>query len=247
MEKLELYEKFRKVPDNAKKPITAGRLKGYTDINPMFRIKTLTETYGPCGIGWYYEIEREWLETGANDTIAAFVKIALYVKNDNEWSKPIIGVGGSMFVANEKNGLYTSDEAYKMALTDAISVSCKSLGMGADVYWEKDRTKYSASVTEAKEQQEALEAKELKKISEENAKETAMAIKEAQDSFGDIVSGVAIANEKQITKIKELLFALGQPEDKVLNAKKMKSFNEFTEVAAENFIRKLEERLNEAV
>ena len=30
-----------------------------------------------------------------------------------------------------------------MALTDAISVACKALGMGADVYWEKDNTKYN--------------------------------------------------------------------------------------------------------
>ena len=37
-----------------------------------------------------------------------------------------------------------------MALTDAISVACKMLGMGADVYWYKDRTKYTAPEPEAK-------------------------------------------------------------------------------------------------
>ena len=30
-----------------------------------------------------------------------------------------------------------------MALTDALSVACKALGIGADVYFEKDVTKYS--------------------------------------------------------------------------------------------------------
>lgn len=30
-----------------------------------------------------------------------------------------------------------------MALTDAISVACKALGIGADVYWDKDSTKYN--------------------------------------------------------------------------------------------------------
>ena len=29
-----------------------------------------------------------------------------------------------------------------MALTDAISVACKALGMAADVYYERDRSKY---------------------------------------------------------------------------------------------------------
>lgn len=144
MNNLELYDKFRKVPETAKKNIGGGRLKGMTDINPMWRIKTLTEEFGICGFGWYYEITDKWIETSmAKDEITANVKINLYVKRDNEWSKPIVGIGGSMLVANEKNGLYVNDECYKMALTDAISVACKSLGIGADVYWNKDNTKYN--------------------------------------------------------------------------------------------------------
>ena len=50
---------------------------------------------------------------------------------------------GSRLVSKENSGLYTDDECYKKAYTDAISVACKSLGIGADVYWEKDSTKYS--------------------------------------------------------------------------------------------------------
>lgn len=146
MSNLELYEKFRKVPETAKKNITGGRLSGMTDINPMWRIKTLTEEFGVCGFGWYYEIVDQWLETTmAKDEITANVKINLYVKRDEEWSKPIVGIGGSMLVANEKKGLYVNDECYKMALTDAISVACKALGIGADVYWNKDNTKYNDS------------------------------------------------------------------------------------------------------
>ena len=139
---LEIYNWVRKVPQEAQKTIGGGRLKGMTDINPMWRIKTLTEVFGPAGIGWYYKITEKRLEPGANDEIAAFVDIELYVKHGDEWSAPIVGTGGAMFVAKEKSGPYTSDECYKMALTDAISVACKAIGMGADVYWQKDRTKY---------------------------------------------------------------------------------------------------------
>lgn len=142
MDNLKLYEAIRQVPEEAQKPIQGGRLKGMTDINPMWRIKTLTEQFGVCGIGWYYEILEEKIIDGANGEQVAFVKIHLYIKQGNEWSKPIPGTGGSMFIAKERSGLYTSDEAFKMALTDAISVSCKALGMGADVYWQADRTKY---------------------------------------------------------------------------------------------------------
>ena len=66
-----------------------------------------------------------------------------YRREDGTRSEPVVGIGGNMLVANEKNGLYTSDECYKMALTDAISVACKALGFGADVYWGADRTKYT--------------------------------------------------------------------------------------------------------
>ena len=145
IENMELYNKFGTTPENAKKPILAGRLKGMTDTNPMFRIKSLTEQFGPVGFGWYYEITEKWLETGSEGVICAFVDINLYVKYKGQWSKPIQGTGGSTFVAKEQKGLYTDDEAYKKALTDAISVACKSLGMCADIYYAKDAkygTKY---------------------------------------------------------------------------------------------------------
>lgn len=142
MQGLDLYNKVREVPQEAKKSILGGRLKGMTDINPMWRIKVLTEQFGPCVLGWYYEITNQQIVEGANEEKVAFVNISLYVKFDEEWSKPIQGTGGSSFISKEKSGLYTSDECFKMALTDAISVACKSLGVGADVYYEKDRTKY---------------------------------------------------------------------------------------------------------
>lgn len=142
MNKLAIYESTRQPPEEALKPIKGGRLSGYTDINPMWRIKTLTEQFGPCGIGWKYVITRQWMEEGANGEISAFTNIDLYIKYNDEWSEAIPGTGGSAFVAKERNGMYTSDECFKMALTDAISVACKSLGMAADVYWNSDRTKY---------------------------------------------------------------------------------------------------------
>lgn len=142
MENLNIYDAARNVPAEALKPIQAGRLKGKSDINPMWRIKKLTEIFGPCGIGWKYTITKQWMEAADGGEIAAFCDIDLRVKADGEWSEPIPGTGGSMFVAREKSGLYTSDECYKMALTDAISVACKALGFAADVYWDRDPTKY---------------------------------------------------------------------------------------------------------
>jgi hypothetical protein len=139
---LTIYNTVRNPPKEALKPIKGGRLSGYTDINPMWRIKALTEQFGVCGIGWKYTITKQWTEQGANGEVAAFTNIDLYIKVNGEWSDAIPGTGGSSFIAKEKNGLYTSDECFKMSLTDAISVACKSLGFAADIYWNNDRSKY---------------------------------------------------------------------------------------------------------
>lgn len=142
MDNLHFYNQGKEVPETAKKPIKGGRMSGNTDINPMWRIKKLTEMFGACGIGWYYIPTKKWMETYGEE-IACFVDIELYVKVDGEWSKPIYGNGGNMFAVKEKTGIHVSDECYKMATTDALSVACKQLGIGADVYFEKDKTKYT--------------------------------------------------------------------------------------------------------
>ena len=134
---LAIYEQARLVPESAIKPIVSGRLKGKSDINPVYRIKRMTEIFGPCGIGWRYEIVKQWLETYGNE-VKAFTHINLYIKWDGEWSEAIPGIGGAAFVSMESKGAYVSDECYKMSLTDALSVSMKALGVAADIYYAKD-------------------------------------------------------------------------------------------------------------
>lgn len=136
IDNLLIYNKVKSVPDKAQKKINGGRLNGMTDIKPMWRIEKLTEIFGICGFGWKAPIKNKEIIEGANGEKIAIVDIDLYIKNDKgEWSDPIEGTGGSSFIAKEKNGLYTNDECFKMAYTDALSVACKSLGMGADIYW----------------------------------------------------------------------------------------------------------------
>lgn len=145
MDNMTIFNQGRAVPPEAQKIIGAGRLKGMTDVNPLWRISKLTELFGPCGIGWKYIITRREMVGGANNEISCFVDIDLYYRWEGEWSEAVPGTGGSSYVASERNGMYTSDECYKMALTDALSVACKALGIGADVYWAAGRTKYTGN------------------------------------------------------------------------------------------------------
>lgn len=160
MDNLALYNRFREVPQEAKKTIKGGKLNGFTDINPMWRIKKLTEEFGECGFGWYYEEAERWKETCGQE-VAVFVKINLYIKRNDKWSAPIMGVGGSKMVQLFKGGEVVdfSDEAYKMALTDAISIACKALGMAADVYFANDRTKYDSQPAQAPQPTAAVQAR----------------------------------------------------------------------------------------
>ena len=157
MDKMEIWQRLEKTADEAKKPIEAGRLKGFTDINPCWRMKRLTEVFGPCGIGWKFEICQTYTLPGADGEVAAFVDILLYYKQDGEWSEGVPGSGGSMFVAKERNGMHTSDECFKMALSDAIGTACKALGMSADIYFSKDRSKYTDAQDAQEQKMETFE------------------------------------------------------------------------------------------
>lgn len=139
-----LYEKYKEPPQEALRDFNNGSFKG-TEINIMWRIRCLTEEFGPCGIGWYFDIIRTWTENGVNNEVLCFAEIKLYVKHDGEWSKGISATGGSKLVEWYSSKKYNSntDEGYKMALTDALGVACKLLGFGAKVYWEQEKGKYT--------------------------------------------------------------------------------------------------------
>lgn len=148
---LRFYEVLKVVPEEAKKKIEGGRISGMTDINPQWRIGMMTDVFGPCGIGWKYEIVKQWQEQYGQE-VKAFTNINLYIKVDGEWSEPIPGTGGASTVEiNSKGYTYVSDECYKMSLTDALSVAMKALGVGGDIYFSKGvkffGTKYEAEAT----------------------------------------------------------------------------------------------------
>ena len=146
-ENMSIYNAVRSVPNEAIKPISAGRLKGFSDINPMWRIKKLTEMFGPCGVGWWYDItDKRIVDDNITQQRAVFLDILLFYVDPETGvaSHGIPGTGGSSLVAQEKNGPYLSDECFKMALTDALSVASKALGLAADIYYAKDRSKYTA-------------------------------------------------------------------------------------------------------
>jgi len=145
MEAAKIYEALSRPPQTALRQINAGNLKGKTDINPQWRYEIMTKTFGLVGIGWKYEVQKLWTETGASGEILAFAQVAVYVRDPDtkEWSDAIVGIGGSKLINKFSKGLESNDEGYKMAVTDAFSTSLKMIGVAADIYAGRwDGSKY---------------------------------------------------------------------------------------------------------
>ena len=206
MDNMRYYDAGRAVPKDALKAFSNGRFSG-TDINPMWRIKKLTEMFGPAGIGWYTEVTRQEVVKADDDNMMVFVDVNLYVKEGGEWSKPIFGTGGNTLKAKGRG----DDEGYKKAYTDAVSIACKALGIGADVWYANDTTsKYSDKYVDKQPEQpqqrgskEAAEEAGLSKLDKVNAQLKAM--EETKKATPVAVEGVAKgwATEEQKKYIRE--------------------------------------------
>ena len=211
-ERMRFYAKVQDTPKEAQKSFNNGRFSG-TDINPMWRIKKLTEVFGPTGFGWWTQnVRYRFEDTEQTKETAVFCELELVVVDPEtgEESKPIYGVGGNMFVAQRKSGPQSSDEAMKMAYTDALSIACKALGFSHDIYYQADRTKYTAvdasDVGPSAEEYQTVTSRIQKGI----AKVTADMDKEAKESFTQNVvvkhiGGVNYMTCKDMTKLNALL------------------------------------------
>lgn len=133
-----MYLELSRTDPNATKPFTKkGGFSG-TAIDPAWRWMRLTEYFGPCGQGWGAEQLAFHIAEGI-----AFVCVRLWYRVPNEdgtmgtgeqcWTPP--QWGGSELIKVVKGYTVTSDEALKMAMTDAMG-KCAGmfLGLGADIY-----------------------------------------------------------------------------------------------------------------
>lgn len=113
-----------------------------TSINPMYLVMRATEKFGPCGIGWGYEILEDKVVDGHPLILSATqcVLAKLHVLKLRLWYK-WEGQTGEVFqfgqtpLTYESNGkLFTDEDAPKKSVTDAIGKCLSMLGFGSDVY-----------------------------------------------------------------------------------------------------------------
>lgn len=168
---MNMNEKFKlmaRPPQEALNTISFGKLKGKSDINPQWRIEALTEVFGLCGVGWYYEIlDVAFVDVPATEEKMVYLTIGIRVKEDTgEWSNPVVGIGGDFVIIRDKNGIHGNDEALQMALTDALGKAAKCLGIASDIYRGKYDSKYGWRDEREKQRQQEM-AKNQKRLDEE--------------------------------------------------------------------------------
>lgn len=162
-----------------------------TAINPTWQLKRLTELFGPCGIGWYYEIAATHTHEVEGGQVAVYRDVNLYIKVDGEWSKPIHGCGGDFVVNKFSTGLKADDEAYKKSETDALGNAMKKLGLSADVHLGLfDDNKYV--------NEQAIKHKEVPAV---EAEEQSF-VKEVQEKVDKIATAPELATYKETVKTK---------------------------------------------
>lgn len=162
---MNMNEKFKimaRPPKEVLNTIQFGKLKGKSDINPQWRIEALTEVFGLCGVGWYYEILAvDYQDVEATGERMVYITIGVRVRQeDGTWSAPVIGIGGDFTIIKDKNGVHGNDEAFQMALTDALGKAAKCLGIANDIYRGKYDSKYGWRDEHHKEEESSSRADE---------------------------------------------------------------------------------------
>lgn len=153
-ENLELWHKVEKTPESQTKAITGKPYKG-TSPKPYFLVQKATETFGPCGIGWGFEIVNERVENGADGDKVHIAHIRVWYEWNGKRGQ-VEHVGQTMLAGKNRNGPFTDEDAPKKSVTDALVKALSMIGFAGDIFMGRyDDSKY---VSELKEEERRAEA-----------------------------------------------------------------------------------------
>lgn len=136
------WDALSKTDPKHTKPFTRpGGFKG-TAVRPIWIERHLTETFGPCGIGWGMDKPEFQTVPGPDGEVAVYCTLRCWYRDHDAQSTPayVWGVGGDKVITKrvDKAGkllpLIIDDEAFKKSMTDALSNAFKHVGVAADVH-----------------------------------------------------------------------------------------------------------------
>lgn len=152
-----LWKSVEKTDPIHTKQITGKPYKGNSP-KPHYLIMRATETFGPCGVGWGFEIVSQQFVPGSPGDIVHVAHIRLWYEFAGKRGA-VEHVGQTMFAGKNKNGPYTDEDAPKKSVTDGLVKALSMIGFAGDIFLGRyDDSKYVADV--GHEFREAAEAAE---------------------------------------------------------------------------------------
>jgi len=143
---MEIWNKVAKTDPKHTKAVSFGRK--FTSIDAHYQIMRATETFGPVGLGWRYDVDYSTFETGG--IVFSFADVMMWWM-DGETKAYYGPVRGCSCLVDQKARVDT--DAPKKALTDALTKALSHLGFSADVFLGLfDDNKYIQQITKEFEQ-----------------------------------------------------------------------------------------------
>lgn len=144
---LALWQAVEKTAPAHVKPITGKAYQGNSP-KPYYLVQKATETFGPCGIGWGFEIVEEKVLDGALLEPGFYQRIHMaHVRVWYRWNGErgtVEHVGQTEFCGKRANGKpFTDEDAPKKSVTDALVKALSMIGFAGDIFMGRyDDSKY---------------------------------------------------------------------------------------------------------
>ena len=139
---LKLWQSVEKTPKDQTKAITGKSYSG-TSPKPHYLVHKATETFGPCGIGWGFQIVDERIEEGAGGERLSIARVKVWYEWEGRRGE-VEHIGGTQFSGTRKSGQpFTDEDAPKKSVTDALVKALSMIGFAGDIFMGRyDDSKY---------------------------------------------------------------------------------------------------------
>jgi hypothetical protein len=181
---LALWHRVEETDPSHTREVTIGRK--LTAIDSYYQIKRCTEQFGAFGDGWGYTLEDKIVTVGT-DTMAV-VKMVFWYRKDAERvaCAPIIAMNKLVSAAGK-----VDEEAFKKAITDALTKSLSYLGFSADVFMGRyDDNRYVAELKAKGRVVEKKQEDQIKLSATLQAAVEAVKLVKDQDGFTKLKAGI---------------------------------------------------------
>ncbi len=140
---MDLWHRVEKTDPRHVKPITGKTYSGNSP-KPHYLIHKATETFGPCGIGWGFDIKaQEIVRNGDNSEALSCVTVEVWYRWNGEIGH-VQHVGATPLWGKRSSGkLFMDEDSFKKSTTDALTKALSLIGFAGDIFMGRwDDSKY---------------------------------------------------------------------------------------------------------